>query len=146
MTRNLCSVVAACTLVAALAACTTTNGRKVDMDGARQIKEGVTSKAEVGRLLGQPYSTNRLADGTENWLWSYSEMTQAGTLSLFGLVGSKGSRTDLKIMFKNDIVTKCSVFASSAEGQRLEGIYGASGAGYGAGGNSSETKCSELKP
>jgi outer membrane protein assembly factor BamE (lipoprotein component of BamABCDE complex) len=141
--RRVVIVCTVCALTTAIAACTTTSGRKVDISGVRQIREGVTSKADVERLIGSPYSTNRLVDGSEQWLWTYSEMTSAGMYSYMGLIGSKGSSTAVTITFKNDIVAKCRFSTSSAEGQHLEGMYAAMGQGYGAGGNSSESKCSE---
>ena len=114
MTRNLRFVIVctACVLTTAIAACTTTSGRKVEIDGVRQIKEGVTNKADVERLIGPPEGTHKSLDGTENSNWRYVEMTSAGLYSAVGWIDSKGSSISVAITFQNDIVTRESLIKS----------------------------------
>jgi len=131
-----------CLLVVAMVGCTSTAGRKFDIHAARQIKEGTSTKADVERLLGQPYGTNRLVDGTENWTYTYITVTQAGALTVLGLAGSKSSRDNLAITFRNGIVSKCVLMTSAGEGRGMEGMY--QGEGMGGPGRSSTVACSEL--
>lgn len=121
--------------------CTSTAGRKFDTGAAGQIKERVSTKADVQRILGEPFSTSRSSDGTEKFRWFYAETSSSAGYGLLGQMGvgtGKQQITNLFVTFQNNIVTECALSLSAKEGP---GMYGAFGIG---GGSESTVKCSEL--
>src|SRR5712692_7758220 len=62
-----------------LAACSHQQGTDFAPASAEQIRVGVSTKATVERLLGQPY--NRVAKGGEE-TWTYSHMNMDSTKSV----------------------------------------------------------------
>jgi outer membrane protein assembly factor BamE (lipoprotein component of BamABCDE complex) len=75
-------------LVAAASGCsitrteTRTETRTVDYEGARGIREGTTTRADVEALLGPPARVERRDDGGEEWTYVSREASGAD-LGLF---------------------------------------------------------------
>jgi len=129
-------------LTIAVLGCSSTAGRKVETNLVGQIKEGISTKADVEKLLGPPYSRTRLVDGTEKFQWFYSEVSSTagfGYLALMGLGTGKQEVINLFVTFRNDNVTECTLSSSKTEGQGLYAAYGVGGT------NQSTVKCSELR-
>jgi outer membrane protein assembly factor BamE (lipoprotein component of BamABCDE complex) len=128
---------------ALIVGCATTEGRKVEQGAVAQIKEGSSTRADVQRILGAPYSTSKLQDGTERMQWLYVKATSSAGYGLLAYMGAGTSTREvvrLNVTLRDDIVTACVFSTQYTEGKGGVAAYGAGG------GNSTTTKCSDVRP
>ncbi|MCD6356847.1 MAG: outer membrane protein assembly factor BamE [Anaerolineaceae bacterium] len=59
--------------LAFLGACTLTAGKKLSDEQVGQIQKGVTTKAAINRMFGNPFSTTVDTNGNEVWVFTYAE-------------------------------------------------------------------------
>jgi len=62
-------------LVVSVAGCATTTGRPFDQAAASHFVDGKTTQAEVRSALGEPETVQDRGDGTNFWIYSFSEST-----------------------------------------------------------------------
>ena len=58
-------------------------GRDFDLDVARRLQEGKTTKSEVRSWIGEPPSRARDQKRNETWVYSYKEVRAVVTLASF---------------------------------------------------------------
>jgi len=59
--------------LASLGACTATTGTKISDEQVANIHKGITTKADIKSILGNPSSTTVDASGNERWVFTYDE-------------------------------------------------------------------------
>lgn len=59
--------------LAFLGACTSTAGKKISGEQVGQIQKGITTKADINRMFGNPSSTARDPNGNDTWVFTYGE-------------------------------------------------------------------------
>lgn len=119
-------------LAAALTACSTSSGRDFDLGSAKNIRPGLTTKAQVVSYLGQPY-TRVSSNGIETWTYSYSVMNpKLGAQAFVPFVGgllpgafsADTNARNVNVTFNNNIVSACQLSASSGQSSSGGGIAG----------------------
>ena len=96
-------------LTLTLAAGCASSGQKVEQDKLSQIKKGVTTRAEVEALLGQPSHVTIVGNGKRIMFYTYSEV-KANTASYIPYAsifagGTKNRQQMLQIMLnENNVV------------------------------------------
>jgi len=88
-------------LLAALviAGCVTQHGTPIAQEQISQIKQGVTTKAELLALLGRPISSAQNSDGTEVVTWSYARVAPGvyENQAITVIVGADGTVTSYTV-------------------------------------------------
>ena len=59
--------------LAFLGACTSTTGTKISDEQVAKIQKGITTKADINSMWGNPSSTTVDASGKERWVFTYHE-------------------------------------------------------------------------
>lgn len=109
---------------------TIATGRKFDTTNVKNIKKGVSTKAEILQMLDQPYLKNINA-GKETWTYTYrSTVGKRDGASYIPFVGTfVGSRdyqhenSSLSLVFEKDVVKECN-FAYGSGSNRATGVMG----------------------
>lgn len=88
--------------------CATTykTGKDFDVTKAAQIKRGVTTKAEVLTMLGEPLSKGQSSEG-EKWVYEFSETSQglfSGYQAALGGTTVNQATKKLTIIFAGNVV------------------------------------------
>jgi outer membrane protein assembly factor BamE (lipoprotein component of BamABCDE complex) len=124
-----------------LTGCQSTAGRHFDTTKAGQIIEGVSTKMDVLRLLGDPYRTDMVGRSKEKLMYFYAK----SNISLFAIYGgsSDSDREILNITIQDGVVAECTLSRSFSQGSGFGGMT-SSVSQMGAGG-SSTLKCSDLR-
>jgi outer membrane protein assembly factor BamE (lipoprotein component of BamABCDE complex) len=125
----------------ALSSCQSTSGRSFDTTKVNKIIEGVSTKNDVLRLLGEPYRFDQIGKHKEKLMYFYAK----SNVSLFAIYGgsSDSNREVLNITIHNGIVAECMLSRSFSQGAGFVGMANSAGQ-FGAGGSSS-FKCSDLR-
>ena len=129
-----------------MVACTSTQGKKVDVSNTTKIHSGVTTKADVIKTIGNPLRRNIAPNGTEVWYYTYSSATSTPGLSMFFL-GAFGKQhvtresQSITIMFTGDTVTSCRVTVASSD---VSGNLIEIGSGTGQTGVTTSANCGDL--
>ena len=55
------------------------SGREIDVQKASQIQKGVSTKADVKRLVGEPQQIANDSEGNQTWTYTYVRATAKGT-------------------------------------------------------------------
>lgn len=96
-------------LVAAVifSACSSTSvrGRDFNADNVALIKKQETTKQDLIRLFGQPYTVSILGDGTEQWVYQYIKAT-ATPAEFSNDIDIDGFSKNLTIQLKDGTVYK----------------------------------------
>jgi len=99
-----------CAALLSISACTTTGGREFETADVTKIQEGVTTTAEVERLLGVPIRKDSWVDGTEQWTYHWTATKHTPTMmSLVSADLNRAQRQDkqVEVKFKGGVVTEC---------------------------------------
>lgn len=82
-----------------------------------KLKEGATTKGQVKDMLGSPDNVSFTDGGKEIWKYSFAKVKVDGTsfIPLYGLFhnGTNGTKKELTILFKQDIVEKYTMSESA---------------------------------
>ncbi len=98
-----------------LSACATTSGQQFDSSAIDSIKIGQTTTSQTLAALGEPYSRNVSADGTEAWRYfQFEGKTGINAASFIPVAGSflgesktKTKSQILELNFTDDVLAKC---------------------------------------
>ena len=88
--------------IAFIGACAISSGTKISDEQVSQIKKGVTTRADISRMFGNPASTRVDANGNAIWTFEYAEEQYIPGSKGRGKFGVHGQR--LMIMFTGDKV------------------------------------------
>lgn len=97
------SVFIAVISAAFLGACAISSGTKIEDNKVSQIQKGVTTKADISRMFGDPSSTSVNAKGDAVWKYGYAEEKYIPGSKGRGKFGQHDQM--LMIMFSGDKVT-----------------------------------------
>lgn len=105
-------------LIVILSACASTVGRKFNLSGTGQIRNGVTTKTDVINMIGQPSERRTAPDGTEVWTYMYVSSTgYPGTALILspplGKYDIKSESQFAWVSFSGDTVSRCRVIVSA---------------------------------
>lgn len=114
-------IVIAAMMAATLVGCASSGNSKLkhetEVSIQSKIKEGVTTKDQVKDLLGSPDSVSFTDGGKEIWKYSFAKVKVDGTsfIPLYGLFhnGTNGTKKELTMLFKNDIIEKYTMSESA---------------------------------
>ena len=85
-------------------------GNKIDPDAVSKIEKGVTTKAQVIALLGNPMSVSLLGDGREMLFWSYARTRLKGAtfVPVVGLFkgGSNTNTNAVQVLLNKDKIVE----------------------------------------
>lgn len=136
---------------ATLGACTTTTtvGENFDTSRVDELKIGQTTSAQTLAALGEPYSRNFAADGSEQWEYHMSQYKSSpkakAFIPLVGLYTSNSTKQSqehktLALSFSNDVLASCKLTMreNEASGNIASAVQEA-----GQGGTSRELACGE---
>lgn len=126
----LLSVVAGLFFLTGCGGATIASGKKFDTTNVKNIKKGVTTKAEILQMFDQPYLKNINA-GKETWTYTHrSTVGKKDGASYIPIVGTfVGSRdyqhenSSLSLVFEKDVVKECD-FAYGSGSNRATGVMG----------------------
>ena len=117
--------------IVALSACSTTSGKKFDTSAVDKIKVGQTTTENAIGVLGEPYSRNIAADGTEKWTYRFTEGKGSLSATSFipvagGFLG--GTKTEintstLDLAFTNKVLTTCKLLYTESN-EKSSGFMG----------------------
>ena len=85
-------------------------GQKVDQTAVDRIQKGVSTKADVRRLIGDPNKVSKDSSGVETWKYEYAHAQVKGA-TFIPIVGmfAGGTRTqtqDTEVKFKDGVVSE----------------------------------------
>jgi outer membrane protein assembly factor BamE (lipoprotein component of BamABCDE complex) len=112
--KTAAKVVASAFLVVTLSACATAGNDKLrdqtQASMAEQIKEGVTTKAELKQALGDPVSVSFTDSGKEIWTYKFARATPKAQnfvpiLNLFTR-GADVTTKELVVLIEGNVVSK----------------------------------------
>ncbi|MGB7799801.1 hypothetical protein [Buttiauxella sp.] len=82
-----------------------------------KIKEGSTTKAQIKTMLGSPENVSFTDGGKEIWKYAFAKVKVDGKtfIPFYGLFhnGTSGTKKELTILFKDDIVEKYTMAESA---------------------------------
>lgn len=82
-----------------------------------KIQEGKTTKSEVKTFFGSPDAVSYTDGGKEIWKYSFAKVKINGTtfIPFYGLFhnGTNGTKKELTILYKNDVVEKYTMAESA---------------------------------
>lgn len=108
---------AAVALLVGCATSTFTQGREFSTDNLSQIVKGKTTDAEMLQLFGPPFQRTVLADGTENWIYTYTVGESTAHVYLFySSVRTTGTQKILNATIAKGVVTNYSYTEGAAPG------------------------------
>ncbi|MBI1840337.1 MAG: outer membrane protein assembly factor BamE [Verrucomicrobia bacterium] len=109
-------------------------GRKIDQSKVDQIKQGVTTREEVRKLIGSPDQLIKTSDGVEMWIYSYFLVTTKGStfIPIIGAFagGANTTSQSLSISFGADGIV--SRYTSAIGGSNVGTGLGVAGPDKGA--------------
>ena len=76
--RRFISVLSAIAFSLIVAGCAS-SGREINTTNASKIQKGVSTKADVKRLVGEPQQISNDSDGNQTWSYTYTRATAKGT-------------------------------------------------------------------
>ena len=135
-----------------LTACATTVGNDFDVASVDKMKIGTTTATQTMQALGEPFSRNISADGTEKWTYQFTKGKGGPSAKAFvPVVGAflKDSyktsleHRQLNLGFGNDILVSCNLSSrtnKTSSSVHAGGISLAAGAGAG---TTKEIACGE---
>lgn len=128
-------------LASALAACSTTVGRDFSTDNVSQMQVGQTTTEQTISALGEPFSRNIAADGSEKWQYQFQKSSaRVKGKSFIPFVGPylnnsgnvKIDRRTLDLEFQGGVLSSCkfTIRKSDSDGSAMGGaVIGAVGGG-----------------
>lgn len=95
-------------LIIALVGCATSSystGKNFDSSLVNKIVKGETTKDDLVRMFGQPFSKTVISENDEKWIYMYSSGTaKAQSYVITMKVESRGIRKILDILLKDGVV------------------------------------------
>jgi outer membrane protein assembly factor BamE (lipoprotein component of BamABCDE complex) len=82
--------------IAFIGACAISSGTKISENQVSQIEKGVTTKADISRMFGNPASTSVDANGNAMWMFEYAEEQYIPGSKGRGKFGEQGQRLIIK--------------------------------------------------
>ncbi len=92
-----------------------TVGKNFDSEQVRNIKKNETTKADLIRILGEPFSKDTLDANQEKWIYTYTE-GEASAQAFTMKTTSTGTRKTLDIILKDDTVVNFTFLESPLNG------------------------------
>lgn len=114
-------------------ASTMSYGVKFDQNKVSQIQKGVTTRAEVEALFGQPAYVSLLSDGRRMMTYSFTEMSAAPTPETFipvvnvfasGAKNKVRTQTLQIVLSKTDVVEDCEFTDNATKSEARGGLLG----------------------
>ena len=107
-------ILIASAIAIALAGCASSGNPQLSKETETSVKsklqEGKTTKAQVKATFGSPDTVSFTDGGNEIWKYAFARMTVNGTtfIPFYGLFhnGMSGTKKELTILFKEDVVEK----------------------------------------
>lgn len=131
------TVITAIAILIFTASCVSTSvGTKMSAEKVQQLKKGVTTRAEVENLFGQPLTTSMLGDGRKMMVYNYygtkvkptglgktflSTLVPGGDLFIGGGARADQEQQMLQIMLTKDGVVEDYEFANNASVTKTSG-------------------------
>jgi outer membrane protein assembly factor BamE (lipoprotein component of BamABCDE complex) len=104
-----------------LAGCASSGNQQLSKESETSVQsklqEGKTTKAEVKNTFGSPDNVSYTDGGNEIWKYSFAKVKVNGTsfIPFYGLFhnGTNGTKKELTILFKDDVVAKYTMAESA---------------------------------
>lgn len=108
-------------IVLTLAGCASSGNQKLSKETETSVQtklqEGKTTKTQVKAAFGSPDAVSYTDGGNEIWKYSFAKVKVNGTsfIPFYGLFhnGTNGTKKELTILFKDDVVAKYTMAESA---------------------------------
>lgn len=121
MIKEMKKILVATAIALTLAGCASSGNQQLSKETEVSVKsklqEGKTTKAEVKTTFGSPDSVSYTDGGNEIWKYAFAKVKVNGTtfIPFYGLFhnGTNGTKKELTILFKDDVVAKYTMAESA---------------------------------